>query len=124
MGIGAEPNEKKRKRGTPETIKSQYKGVVWSKLNNKWHVLVCVGNYKTISGGYWTDELDAAKKVNQICEENGLQHKNEDIGAVPLVKKKEKGSNQSAFKCVHWFYNKWRVEVNVNSFIDKNGKRK
>ena len=34
-------------------------------------------------GGYFNDELDAAKKVNQWCDELGINVKNPGINGVP-----------------------------------------
>ena len=61
---------------------SQYKGVRWETKTGKWKVhFVVKGEYKF--GGLFDDELDAAKKVNQLCEEFGIPHKNPGINAIP-----------------------------------------
>ena len=59
---------------------SQYKGVSWNKQIGKWYVqLWRVSN----SGAYFKNELDAAKRVNQLCEELGIPLRNPDISVVP-----------------------------------------
>ena len=40
-------------------------------------------------GGYFDNELDAAKKVNQLCEELGIPVKNPGISEIPNQKLKE-----------------------------------
>merc|ERR1712034_64745 len=67
-------------------------------------------------GGYFKDELDAAKKVNQLCEENGIPLKNPEIGSIPnqhCNKRAEKREKTSQFKGVHWHKvkKKWFVQV-------------
>ena len=36
-----------------------------------------------MNGGTFNDELDAAKRVNQLCEEMGIPYKNPGISATP-----------------------------------------
>jgi len=43
-------------------------------------VQVIVNGEKRKYGGSFNNELDAAKKVNQVCEENGISCKNHRIG--------------------------------------------
>jgi hypothetical protein len=40
-------------------------------------------NGSTKYGGIFNDEMDAAKKVNQLCEEFGIIVKNPGISGVP-----------------------------------------
>merc|ERR1712034_278294 len=46
---------------------SQYKGVHWH--NKKWYVHFYFTRGKQKYGGTFKNELDAAKRVNQLCEE-------------------------------------------------------
>merc|ERR1712034_85219 len=62
---------------------SQYKGVTWHKRCKKWYVALRSKNGKLKFGGYFSDELDAAKRVNQFCKELGIPHKNHEISAKP-----------------------------------------
>merc|ERR1712096_171791 len=48
--------------------KSQYKGVYWHKEKSKWSVQLWLKEKKQKYGGYFENELDAAKRVNQLCE--------------------------------------------------------
>ena len=61
---------------------SQYKGVSWNKKNGKWHAFLCSKGRKT-HGGIFSDELDAAKRVNQLCEGLGIPERNPGIGTMP-----------------------------------------
>merc|ERR1712034_214199 len=89
--ISAIPNEQYQEK---EKEKSQYKGVFWHRGSGKWCVLICLKGQKTKYGGCFNDELDAAKGVNQLCEELGIPLQNPEISAVPnqQYQKKEKTS--------------------------------
>jgi len=73
--------EMQNKQKTKET--SQYKGVQWNKLSGKWKVLVSVNGEKQKYGGMYKNELDAAKRVNQICEELNIPLVHPTISAIP-----------------------------------------
>ena len=62
---------------------SQYKGVYYDKTNGKWHVLISPKGQKRKYGGMFKDELDAAKRVNQLCEDFGIPRQNPELSAVP-----------------------------------------
>jgi hypothetical protein len=62
---------------------SNYKGVSWHEQAGKWCVLISLKKQKQKYGGLFKDELDAAKRVNQICVEMGIPSKNPEISAVP-----------------------------------------
>jgi hypothetical protein len=70
--------------GRPEKkIKiSQYKGVMCHKQSGKWCVIICLKRQRRY-GGMFNDELDAAKRVNQLCKELGISPKNPEISAIP-----------------------------------------
>ena len=80
--ISAIPNQ--QYQATPKKEKtSQYKGVTWNQERKKWSVrLKPKGNNRKF-GGFFKDELDAAKRVNQLCEEFGIPLKNPAINAIP-----------------------------------------
>jgi hypothetical protein len=61
---------------------SQYKGVSWHKESGKWYVVIYLKGQKPIYGGYFKDELDAAKRMNQLCEELGIPLQNPEISAI------------------------------------------
>jgi len=88
---------------------SQYKGVSWSTYAKNWSASVFWKYVKYRGGGYRT-ELDAAKKVNQICDELGIERKNSGIGAMPNSKITY---STSQFKGVSWSTNakKWSAVV-------------
>ena len=62
---------------------SQYKGVCWHKEKRKWRARIYPKGQKQNFGGYFKDELDAAKRVNQLCEELEIPLQNPEINAVP-----------------------------------------
>jgi len=62
---------------------SQYKGVSWHRQSRKWCVFVRLKDKKIKYGGTFNDELDAAKRVNQLCEDLGITPKNSAISAIP-----------------------------------------
>ena len=66
----------------PKQKISQYTGVCWHKRQDKWSVDLCLQGVKKKFGGYFNDELDAAKRINQLCEEFGIPHKNHGIGTI------------------------------------------
>jgi len=75
---------------------SQFNGVTWHKKKRKWYVQL-----RRVCGGYFKDELDAGKRVNQLCEELRIPHQNPQISAIPNLqyRKKEKTSQ---YKGVFW----------------------
>merc|ERR1711925_27912 len=86
--INATPNQQYYEREKT----SQYKGVSWHKKTKMWRVRlrVCKGG-KVKFGGMFKDELDAAKKVNQLCEEFGIRLKNPEISTKPNQQYKHDG---------------------------------
>merc|ERR1712034_305591 len=66
-----------------EGKKSQYEGVYWHKENKKWVVKIYLKGQAQQHGGTFNDELDAAKKVNQLCIELGISEKNPGINGIP-----------------------------------------
>jgi len=69
---------------------SLYKGVCWYRTRNKWRAEVRLKG-KKIFGGYFNNEWDAAKKVNQLCEEFGISIQNPSLLQIP--------TQQSPGKC-------------------------
>jgi hypothetical protein len=62
---------------------SQYTGVSWHDRSKKWCVQFKLKGEKQKYGGVYIEELDAAKKVNQLCEEFGIPPKNPVISVMP-----------------------------------------
>ena len=62
---------------------SQYKGVYWDRDRGKWHVQLWLKEGKSKYGGYFQDELDAAKRVNQLCKELGIALQHPEISTIP-----------------------------------------
>jgi hypothetical protein len=62
---------------------SQYKGVSWHRRMRKWIVRITLKGQAPKYGGYFEDELDAAKRVNELCAEFGIPFLNPEIGAIP-----------------------------------------
>jgi len=74
-GISSMPSQQYQRREKT----SQYQGVYWHAESGKWyaHLSLCSGKRKY--GGIFDDELDAAKKVNQLCEELNISPRNPEI---------------------------------------------
>jgi 6-pyruvoyl-tetrahydropterin synthase len=49
----------------------------------KWYVRIYLKGQNKKYGGYFKDELDAAKRVNQLCEELEIPLLNPKISAMP-----------------------------------------
>ena len=75
---------------------SQYKGVCWHKINKKWVVIFDLKEQLPKYGGCFNDELDAAKRVNELCKELGIPEKNPGIGTL---------------------YQKWKVTQKLSHYI-------
>merc|ERR1712034_264991 len=91
---------------------SQYNGVYWNNQMGKWYAKIILKEGKKKYGGTFKDELDAAKKVNQLCEELGIPPRNPTITAIPKqqYQKKEKSSQYNG---VYWHKQarKWYVKI-------------
>ena len=65
---------------------SKYIGVTWHTAAKKWRACVCIKK-KKLEGGKYKNELDAAKRVNQMCDELGIERKNPKVnGLLPTPK--------------------------------------
>ena len=62
---------------------SQYKGVYKHKQSGRWYAQLQIKGKNKEYGGTFKDELDAAKRVNQLCEEFGIPLQNPAISAIP-----------------------------------------
>jgi hypothetical protein len=62
---------------------SQYKGVTWHSKIKKWYAQLPVKGGKTKYGGTFDNELEAAKRVNQLCEELSFPQQNPTVSAIP-----------------------------------------
>ena len=62
---------------------SQYKGVSWHKKSGQWYVRLHLKGGKEKYGEVFIDETDAAKRVNQLCEEMEIPLRNPGINAIP-----------------------------------------
>ena len=49
----------------------------------KWYARIRPHGQKLKQGGYFEDEIDAAKRVNQLCEEMGIPVQNPEISTIP-----------------------------------------
>jgi len=108
-GISAIPNQQCHAREKT----SQYIDVHWYKQRHKWAVQLNLKGGKKMYGGLFTDELDAAKRVNQLCEKMGIPHKNPEISAIPIQQHKPKKTSQ--YKEVHWYKqrDKWFAQLHL-----------
>merc|ERR1712096_359501 len=106
--ISAIPNQQYQKN----VKTSQYKGVYWHKENGKWYVLIHPKEQKLKYGGMFKNELDAGKRVNQLCEELGISPQNPTISATPNQNYQKKGKT-SRYKGVIWHKKsrKWYVLI-------------
>jgi hypothetical protein len=100
---------------------SQYKGIFLHKQTGKWNVGFRLNENK-IYGGSFIDELDAARKVNQLCEELGIPERNPGIGKMPLRPQQAK-EKTSKYKGVSWSnkQKKWYVRLIANDGKQKYG---
>ena len=62
---------------------SKYKGVHCHIKTGKWHATLHLKGHKQQHGGLFNNELDAAKRVNQLCEELEISPQNPGIGSMP-----------------------------------------
>ena len=53
--------------------------MTWQKERGKWFVQVSLKGEKPKYGGCFEDELDAAKRVNQLCQKLGIPIQNHEI---------------------------------------------
>merc|ERR1712034_234911 len=106
--ISGRPDEQYQKK---EKI-SQYKGVIWHKQSGNWYAQLQVKGKKQKYGGIFKDELDAAKRINQLCEEFGIPPHNPTISAVPNQQYQYK-EKTSQFRGVYWHKQsgKWYVLI-------------
>jgi len=93
---------------------SQYKGVCWDRDHKKWHVNLWLKEGKSKFGGYFDHELDAGKRINQLCEEFGIPLQNPELSAVPN-EQHEKKEKPSQYKGVYFHKQsgKWRVQLKL-----------
>ena len=68
----ANNNEQSRNRDKFKNCSSIYKGVSWSKRNNKWKCDILI-NHKLIYLGYFDTELECAKRWNEEVIKHNLQ---------------------------------------------------
>ena len=73
---------------------SQYSGVCWNEKLRKWKAQIRIKSARKTFGGCYKDEQDAAKRVNQLCEEFGIPIRNPEISGVP---------NEQVTKCCVMF---------------------
>jgi len=106
VGISATPTQQWK----PKQKASQYNGVCWHKQNKKWCVQIHVQGGKIKHGGVFKDELDAAKRANQLCDEMGIPHKNPGINAIPNQPRHAK-KRSSQYNGVSWDAGKWRALI-------------
>merc|ERR1712034_202842 len=102
--ISTIPNQQYQKKEKT----SQYIGVYWHKQKKQWQTLVSLKGKKQMYGGHFNDELDAAKKVNELCEKLGIPQQNPTINAIPK-QQYQKHEKTSKYKGIYWNKNKWHV---------------
>jgi hypothetical protein len=62
---------------------SQYEGVSWHSQRYKWYARLRLKYQIPKYGGCFNSELDAARRVNQMCEEMKIPLRNSGISAIP-----------------------------------------
>jgi hypothetical protein len=62
---------------------SQYKGVYYHNQTGKWYPRLFTRVGKNKCGGYFNNELDAARRVNQLCDKLKIPLKNPGITGIP-----------------------------------------
>jgi len=83
-GVGSIPNPKRKH--CKQT--SQYTGVCWLNNRKRWKSEIIFRNQHRV--GYHLNELDAARRVNQCCDEFGIKQKNPDVDSTTNVEKEHK----------------------------------
>merc|ERR1712034_146043 len=95
---------------------SQYKGVQKDKRSGKWHAYLYLPTNKGQQkfAGSFKNEMDAAKRVNQLCEELGIPLQNPGISSIPNQQYQAK-ENTSKYKGVHWHkqIGKWYAHLRL-----------
>jgi len=120
--VSAMPNQEQRKKGKI----SKYKGVFWHNQREKWYVVLYVSKEQSQKyGGRFNDELDAAKKVNQLCEDFGIPQQNPELSAIPNEQSQKK-EKISQYKGVTWHKQrkKWYAQVTDRQVWVKKQKQK
>ena len=62
---------------------SLYKGVCWNKETGKWRAYLSFKRQIQKYGGCYSNEMDAAKRVNQLCQEMKIPLRNSGITGMP-----------------------------------------
>jgi len=93
--------------------------VTWHE-SRKWHALIYLKGKKPKYGGNFMSELEATKKVDQLCEELGIPPQNPTISAIPN-KQYSKREKTSQYKGVTWNKQtrKWRVQLSLKGKKNK-----
>jgi len=60
-------------------------------------------NKKRYYGGYFDEQIEAAKRVNQLCDELGIPRKNPEVNAIPNPKVIEHFTVYSLTHFLHFF---------------------
>jgi len=93
---------------------SKYNGVCWHKKSEKWYVQLLVKGEKQSYGGMFNEELDAAKRVNQLCEKFGIPEKNHGIGTILTQKYQEKKMTSLYYGvCWHKQIERWLAQLKL-----------
>lgn len=97
------PTQKKNKKT------SEFEGVNWHKKTGKWYVQLAIyPEQKPKYGGMFKDEVDAAKRVNQLCAELRFPLKNPDNKIMIFIlqqvtQKFKKQTADEKHKSLLWF---------------------
>ena len=65
----------------------RYTGVIWNKRTKKWQVQLN-HDKKKYNGGYFNNKEDASMRVNQLCDNIGIQLEEHEIRAIKNVNNK------------------------------------
>ena len=63
-----------------QSTTSKYEGVSWNEKRKLWQAEFYINGKKGKS--YFENEFDAAKKLNKLCDENCVPHKNPETDGV------------------------------------------
>jgi len=88
---------------------SQYRGVSWSKDRKRWKVTVKFEGKHNAS--YHVNEVDAAKRVNQVCDELGIERKNPEVDAMPNKEIKDGMTSQYTGVCLKKDQKRWTATI-------------
>jgi len=94
---------------------SKFIGVSWNSTRKEWKAEL-VHNNKHYHGGLFDNEEHAAMKVNLLCDDKKIKHKNPSINIIPNAIQQKLKNKTSIYAGVYWNNEKkkWQVRLSHN----------